>query len=150
MKYSFYLVLLLFVVACESKGLKVDENKKPIAEVVTQEAVEVNNKYYFAFDSAKFTNEEKLKLNAFVSEIKGQQITITGNCDQRGTAAYNKKLGLKRAESVKKYLLSLFKTLKINGKKIVLKSNGKEKPFIPNAKTEAEHAQNRFALIEFK
>ncbi len=152
MKKVVYLFLLTVLVSCSSKGLKVDEVQKPaddkaqvVADVVKKEEVKLTetNKYFFAFNSAKFTKEEKMKLKNFLANLKAKAITVTGNCDERGSVAYNYKLGLERAKSVKKALLSC---LKFKGK-VSISSNGKTKPTIANAQTESEHAQNRVVVV---
>jgi peptidoglycan-associated lipoprotein len=63
-------------------------------------------------------NADWLKAN---SKVK---IKIAGNCDDRGTKAYNKALGKRRSASAKKYLVGLG----ISASRISLVSNGDEKP----------------------
>ena len=63
------------------------------------------------FDTDKFflTNKAKETLNnevlIWMKESPKMNVVIKGYCDERGTAAHNKKLGKNRAEAVKKYLV---------------------------------------------
>jgi len=67
-----------------------------------------NVKIYFDYDKAALREDATAILDDAVKTLnKNPQadILITGNCDSRGTEAYNEKLGRKRADSVKKYML---------------------------------------------
>ncbi|MDD5584225.1 MAG: OmpA family protein [Candidatus Omnitrophica bacterium] len=67
-----------------------------------------NVKVYFDFDSAKVRGDAKPILNRAVKTLKKNleaDILITGNCDTRGPEAYNLKLGKRRGEAVKNYML---------------------------------------------
>ena len=65
---------------------------------------------YFAFNKWTLSDEAKEKIKTRM-EDKAEGWTgtlrIVGHTDAQGTDAYNKALGLKRAESVKTYLVSL-------------------------------------------
>lgn len=73
------------------------------------------------FDTNNYTlNEEKNDLlkKEILPLIKSNDkvtIIVEGHCDERGSNLYNKKLGKKRAESIKKFLVkSGFKSSKIS------------------------------------
>jgi len=66
-------------------------------------------------------------------------ITIEGHTDNIGTAAYNKKLSQKRADSVKKYLIE---KSGIAAKRLTAKGFGLEKPIASN-KTKEGRQKNR-------
>jgi peptidoglycan-associated lipoprotein len=70
------------------------------------------------------------------------KIQIEGNCDERGTNEYNLALGERRANSTKKYLISLG----ISPDHITTISYGEEKPLDPGHNEEA-WAKNRRAHI---
>ena len=70
------------------------------------------------------------------------KIQIEGNCDERGTNEYNLALGERRANSTKKYLISLG----ISPDHISTISYGEEKPSDPGHNEEA-WAKNRRAHI---
>ncbi len=89
---------------------------KPQLEIVNKEVVQDRLKIsfsaevLFAFDSAKITSLGKRNLDKFAQELKGikySNVSIEGNTDRIGTKRYNDKLSLRRAESVKKYLVSI-------------------------------------------
>ena len=64
----------------------------------------------FAFDSSELDAENYNKVvenSAVVQELsEGLKIRIEGNCDSWGTDEYNTALGLKRANAVKKVMIS--------------------------------------------
>jgi flagellar motor protein MotB len=66
---------------------------------------------FFSFDSSKADTEDQETMKNLVFCMKqgplvGKSITVTGRTDPRGTEEYNEKLGLERAERVKRYLVS--------------------------------------------
>jgi OOP family OmpA-OmpF porin len=65
----------------------------------------------FDFDSAKLDTEEQPSMRNLAQCMKtgplqNKHVLLTGKTDPRGTDAYNDKLGLERAERVKRYLLA--------------------------------------------
>jgi outer membrane protein OmpA-like peptidoglycan-associated protein len=64
----------------------------------------------FAFDSADILARARSQLDALADGIKlleaTQVVVIEGHTDARGTPAYNLELSRRRAESVKRYLVS--------------------------------------------
>ena len=65
---------------------------------------------FFGFDQYSIGPEERTKLQdiaSFLSNSPNTRILIEGYCDWKGTPAYNKSLGDRRARSVKDYLLDL-------------------------------------------
>lgn len=62
---------------------------------------------YFDFNSATLTPAAKTKLNALVAALKSsgaKQVRIVGFTDEIGTASYNNRLSVRRAEVVSAYL----------------------------------------------
>ena len=62
----------------------------------------------FGFDKSTVRPEGKQALDKFATELKGTDygvITVTGHTDRIGSHAYNAKLSMRRAESVKSYLV---------------------------------------------
>ena len=63
----------------------------------------------FTFDSSKGSNSEptmQTLSNCMISgPLKGKRIRLIGHTDPRGAEEYNAKLGLERADRVKKYLV---------------------------------------------
>ena len=82
---------------------------------------------------------EILKENAaLLRKYSAAKIQIEGHCDERGTIEYNLALGERRANSAKKYLISLG----ISQDRISTISYGKERPLDPGHNEEA-WAKNR-------
>jgi peptidoglycan-associated lipoprotein len=79
---------------------------------------------------------------AFLKKNPKMKIQIEGHCDERGTVEYNLALGERRANSTKRYLVSLG----ITSDRISTISFGKERPLDPGHNEEA-WAKNRRAHI---
>ncbi len=65
---------------------------------------------YFGFDQYAIGPDERIKLQdvaSFLSDNPEARILIEGYCDWKGTPAYNKSLGDRRASSVRDYLVDL-------------------------------------------
>lgn len=97
------------------------------------------------FDFDRFSilpvGAEILKENsALLRKYPEMKFQIEGHCDERGTGEYNLALGERRANSAKKYLISLG----IEPGRITTISYGEERPFDPTHNEEA-WAKNRRA-----
>jgi outer membrane protein OmpA-like peptidoglycan-associated protein len=67
-----------------------------------------NVKIYFDYDKANLRDDAIKILKSAVETLKRNpeaSILVTGNCDRRGSEAYNEKLGRRRGEAVKKFML---------------------------------------------
>jgi len=67
-----------------------------------------NVKIYFDYDKSTLRDDAQKILKNAIGTLKRNpeaSILITGNCDRRGSEAYNEKLGRRRGESVKRYML---------------------------------------------
>ena len=105
------------------------------------------SKALFDFDKAVLKPEGKSKLDALVAKLKGTDIEVivaTGHTDWTGTETYNQKLSMRRAQSVKAYLVSKG----ISQGRLSWKGFGFSQPVIKGAKTEEEHQQNRRTEIK--
>ena len=97
---------------------------------------------YFDFDRSDIKPSEQPKLETLakvLSENPTYAVRIEGNCDERGNAEYNRGLGQRRAEAARDYLTKLG----VAETRVDTLSNGLEKPAIPNAASENDHARNR-------
>ena len=68
-----------------------------------------NVKVYFDLDKSDLREDASKILENAVTTLKRNpeaSILITGNCDMRGSEAYNEKLGRHRAETVKEFMLA--------------------------------------------
>ena len=98
---------------------------------------------HFDFDKYEIRSEDGaiMKDNAaLLMKYPNLKIQIEGHCDERGTVEYNLALGERRANSAKKYLVSLG----ISADRISTISYGKERPFDPGH-NEVAWAKNRRA-----
>lgn len=96
---------------------------------------------YFALDQYTLSKDARAVLDANVEvlKVKGvSSIVVEGNCDERGTIAYNIALGDKRAKEVKDYYVKRG----IAAKKITTVSYGEEKP-VCYEKAESCYSKNR-------
>jgi peptidoglycan-associated lipoprotein len=101
----------------------------------------VNDDVHFDFDSSTLTPEaqEILKKKAqWLQDNSEKKTTIEGNCDERGTNAYNLALGDRRAASAKAFLVDLG----ISASRLTTISYGEERPIDPGH-NEAAWAKNR-------
>ena len=121
----------------------VEENEVETTAVPAQVALGVVHfdldKYTLSADARKIVeaNVQAIKTAASVASYK---ITVEGNCDDRGTIAYNIALGQKRADEVKAYYVRMG----IPAENIATVSYGEEKPVCYEA-NQTCWAQNRRA-----
>ena len=114
---------------------------KPVAEKVTLAA-----DVLFDFDKAVLKSEGKSKLDDLANRIKGINLEVViaiGHTDSIGSDAYNQKLSVRRAESVKSYLVS--KGVEPN--RIYTEGKGEKQPVASN-KTKDGRQKNRRVEIE--
>ncbi|MCA1558896.1 MAG: OmpA family protein [Acidobacteria bacterium] len=118
-------------------------SKRLVYEVVLSE-----DKGNFKFGRAIVPDEAKGELDQLVTtlkaEPKGAYIEIEGHTDSAGAKETNYRLGLERAENVKRYL---YEQHQVPLHKISVISYGEEKPVAPN-KTRDGRAQNRRVVIK--
>lgn len=100
------------------------------------------------FDSGKSVVKPagKVKLDELVTKLKDvnlDKVFIVGHTDSVGSDALNQKLSLRRADSVKTYLVSK----NIDKSRIYTEGKGKKQPVADN-KTSAGRAKNRRVEIE--
>ena len=65
---------------------------------------------FFGFDQYNVGAEERAKLQdiaSFMNDNPGAKILVEGYCDWKGTPAYNKSLGERRANTIMQYLVEL-------------------------------------------
>ncbi|MDA9573890.1 OmpA family protein, partial [Rickettsiales bacterium] len=104
---------------------------------------------YFDFDSYFIkTSSKKFILDNIVKSLKNNariSIIIEGHADERGTRSYNYKLGKRRANSIKNYLIDN----NIKSSRIKIVSYGETRP-IDRSSNKKAWKQNRRAVIIFK
>src|SRR5258706_14407272 len=102
----------------------------------------------FKFGKADLPDDVKGKLDELANKLKsdpaGNYIEIEGHTDNAGSKPANDKLGLARAENVKRYL---YETYQIPPHKKNVISYGEDKPVAPNTSKDGR-AQNRRVVIK--
>jgi len=130
--------------AAGSKADAVDKAAKRIMFEVVLSEDEGN----FAFGKTLLPDDAKSKLDQMITRIKadpkGAFFEIEGHTDNVGDKMYNEKLGMERAEAVKRYL---YEQHQIPLHKMNVISYGEDKPVAPN-KDRAGRAQNRRVVIK--
>jgi peptidoglycan-associated lipoprotein len=118
-------------------------SKRLVYEVVLSE-----DKGNFKFGKATVPDEAAGEIDQLVAKLKsepnGAYIEVEGHTDNVGPSEVNYKLGLERAENVKRYL---YEHHQVPLHKINVISYGEDKPVAPN-KTKDGRAQNRRVVIK--
>ena len=125
----------------EVKPAAPEPKPKPVAEKVTFAA-----DVLFDFDKSVIKPEGKSKLDDLSNKVRGINLEVViaiGHADSIGSDAYNQKLSVRRAESVKAYLVS--KGIEPN--RIYTEGKGEKQPVADN-KTREGRAKNRRVEIE--
>jgi peptidoglycan-associated lipoprotein len=129
--------------AAAGKADAVDKaSKRLVYEVVLSE-----DQGNFKFGKTVLPDEAKAKLDDMIALLKadpkGAYFEIEGHTDSVGDKKLNERIGLERAEAVKRYL---YEQHQIPLHKMSVISYGEEKPIAPNT-TKAGRAQNRRVVI---
>ena len=129
--------------AANAKADAVDKaSKRLVYEVVLNE-----DEGNFKFGKTDLPDEAKAKIDDIIEHLKadpkGAYFEIEGHTDNVGGKDVNEKIGLARAEAVKKYL---YEQHQIPLFKMNVISYGEDKPVAPN-KTKEGRAQNRRVVI---
>ncbi len=125
------------------KGAVNDAGKYTGSDGVSKSGIKL---LYFASDSYTLDDDQIQRLMSDIPKVKKLvsqgKIIVEGNCDEFGTDEYNHALGLKRAKTVKKLLISAG----IPASKIDTVSYGESNP-VCTLHDPACHAKNRRAEI---
>jgi peptidoglycan-associated lipoprotein len=123
---------------------ELEEARRKVAELRQKEGG-VLATVYFEFDDFSLSDKAKAILAqnaAWLMNNAQRDVIIEGHCDERGTDEYNVALGERRANSVKRYLISLG----VSAAQLSTISFGEERPSV-QGHTESLWAQNR--RVEF-
>jgi peptidoglycan-associated lipoprotein len=127
-----------------NKADAVDKATKRIVYEVTLSEDQGN----FKLGQAQLPDEAKARLDEVVKQLKdnpnGAYLEVEGYTDNRGPKEFNEKLGLDRAEAVKRYL---YEQHQIPLHRISVISYGPDKPIAPNTTREGR-AKNRRVVIK--
>ncbi|QEK39620.1 OmpA family protein [Candidatus Sneabacter namystus] len=153
------LVMLLSLSACKCSKKSCNDNmiapefgatgatlEKSAEKALREFETQVGDIVYFAFDSSELSSTAKNLLDK-VAEWLAQHNNfsynvIEGHCDVIGTREYNLALGERRAEQVKRYLVSCG----IAPERLVVVSYGKEKLARLGSSPE-DHSANRRGIV---
>ena len=132
----------------ELEALKRKQNT--LREVAQQKLDVLNATIYFDFDDDKVkpAPEEDEAIKAICEAMKADnklQTVITGHTDDRGPEKYNMKCGQRRAEALKRYMVSLGAP----DANIKCESKGETQPIADNDTREGR-AKNRRATVELR
>ncbi|MBI4264722.1 MAG: OmpA family protein [Acidobacteria bacterium] len=127
-------------------GTRVDEvvaaSRRLVFEVTLSE-----DQGNFRFGGTDLPDEAKARLDQLVDQLKADPqnvyLEIEGHTDNVGPAEVNERIGLERAESVKRYL---YEQHQVPLHKMNVISYGEDKPASPN-NTRAGRAQNRRVVV---
>lgn len=101
-------------------GTPVEPVKNPVARRGT---------VYFDTASAEVPGDSTAALHKLARFLRGHPdvtVVLEGNCDERGSYAYNQRLGARRAESVAKVLIDSG----VSAERVKTGSNGEFKPML--------------------
>lgn len=158
-KLALLLTALAFVAGCKGKQQKSDVESTPLAPGVDS-SIESSPMSFnaqgsdsgqieglvtinFEYDKSSLSADARRKLQGNADWMKKNsnvKVQIEGHCDNRGSLEYNLALGERRANAVRRHLISLG----IPGSRLSTISYGKEKP-LAGGEDESSHAQNRRA-----
>jgi len=117
-------------------------SRRLVYEVVLSE-----DKGNFRFGKAVMPDEAKAEIDTLVQQLKaepkGAYIEIEGHTDSVGPTQLNHRLGLERAENVKRYI---YEQHQVPLHRINVISYGEDKPIAPN-NTRDGRAQNRRVVV---
>ncbi len=105
---------------------------------------------YFEFDKSRFKPDPQndngvSRFRAWLDKYPGSMLSVTGHTDLVGTADYNYKLGMKRAEEVGKYL----EEQGVKTSRMVIDSKGSTEPAASYITADGR-AKNRRTEISIK
>jgi outer membrane protein OmpA-like peptidoglycan-associated protein len=118
---------------------------------VQQINIVVRDSAFFEFDKTViYRMEDQNRLNEAAKILKEHpdiKLTIDGHADADGSVAYNARLAMRRAESLKAYMAS--QGVPVDRMTIVVRSYGECVPVAPNATAEGRAMNRRAELKEF-
>lgn len=136
--------------AAKEVGVRADAKTDALAAASRRLVFEVvlsEDQGKFKLNAAELPAEVKVRIDDLVNQLKadpkGVYFEIEGHTDATGSPIVNDKLGLERADAVKRYL---YEAHQIPLHKINIISFGEKKPVAPN-NTREGRAQNRRVVI---
>lgn len=160
--FASWSVFSTYIYVCKIKGLCLRTETTFVEVVKPDSSISDNNVVaeqvtipkdlviYFAFDRSDFKSDseavEYFNLsNAYLNNNKKAMVGITGHTDAVGTNKYNQALGLRRAQTIQRYLV----TKGISENRISITSEGEENP-VANNNSDEGSAKNRRSVVTIK
>ena len=128
--------------ASPTEAARAADMEPDVRDMATREVPELKT-VHFSYDSDILDESARAVLKDNASYLKSHadmKVQVAGNCDQRGTVAYNLALGQRRAAAVRSY----YKSLGVAKNRVATISFGKEK-LVCSESTEACWEKNRRA-----
>ncbi|MES2615854.1 MAG: peptidoglycan-associated lipoprotein Pal [Bdellovibrionota bacterium] len=128
----------------EAKSVDAEQKAAPVQPVATENPEASSSALktvYFDFNKYVIRQDQLANANSIADALKANpktKIQIQGNTDDRGSVEYNMALGTKRADSLKKYLV----TQGVSADSVSTVSYGKERPAV-QGNDESAWSQNR-------
>ena len=130
-----------------TKAMAKAEEVDKAAKRIVLEVVLSEDQGNFKFGNSLLPDTAKAKIDELVAKLmadpKGAYFEIEGHTDNVGDKIYNEKLGMERADAVKKYL---YEQHHIPLHRMNVISYGEDKPVVDN-KTKDNRAQNRRVVL---
>lgn len=107
-----------------------------------------HDRVFFDFDQSTLSKTAQSTLDKQAAYLKKNptiNVMVEGHCDERGTREYNLALGARRADAVRKYLVSSG----VQSSRITTVSYGKERPAVLGSNS-AAYAENRRGVTVIK
>ena len=124
--------------------------KKPVPPPpapVQEKTITMDLKVLFDFDKDNVLPREQDELDEFAAFMKAHPQTtavLEGHTDNYGSEAYNNKLSMRRAESVKKYLVKKFN---IDPARLATKGYGFSRPLATNKTVDGRQENRRVVAV---
>ncbi len=116
--------------------------------VIERDRLQILDKVYFRTNSARIRSRSFTLLDNVASVINAHPeigvVQVDGHSDERGRRAFNLRLSKRRAEAVRKYLISKGG---VEEKRVLAEGYGPDQPIVADATTAEDHAKNR--RVEF-
>lgn len=120
-----------------------EEGQEDKVTEISSDQIKINFPYNASSTRLSNNTEAYLKTLAQRMTETNETVAIVGHTDVRGRDDYNMTLGQKRADFVKTRLMSYG----VPANRISTSSMGETRPEIPNASTDAQHYENRRAIL---
>jgi len=117
-----------------------------VRDMATREIPELKT-VHFTYDSDILDENARKTLRTNADYLRSHadlKVQVAGNCDQRGTVAYNLALGQRRAAAVRSY----YQALGVESSRVATISYGKEKPVCAESTESCWERNRRAATLE--